>query len=237
MNTRLEIASRVLGAVLSTNAVAPRGSVSFALALADDLILAEEATRRDNPTSEDQAYDVAVAHDFLVNDLGILRGQINAMLDGAECRVAQLNTIARSLDVILAKDRARKQGAIAQCGSLSDYRIDLATAQIAYDANATRKVEPAITANDSQLAAEIRTFIREMEQGKDLGVAVSYVVQELRIMLERENAMVKPIQNHGTLSDFRIDVAAAQIAFDADPSAQNASILSAAKEALARRHQ
>jgi len=52
----------------------------------------------------------------------------------------------------------------------------------------TRKAEDPKTTDDSRLAAEIRTFIRELSQGKRAGVSVVYVTQELEIMLERANA-------------------------------------------------
>jgi len=77
--------------------------------------------------------------------------------------------------------------------TLNSYSSDIENALIAADhlidaEEATRKPEPTITADDSRLAAEIRTFVRELEQGKAPGVAVSFVAQELRIMLERANA-------------------------------------------------
>lgn len=110
MNTRLEISSRLLGFVLLSNPIiAPRGAVDRALVLADDLIVAEEATRKVEPTSENAGYDVYTAHSFLVNDLTILREHVNAMIDGTEGRVAQLNTIMRSLDIVLAKNNARRK--------------------------------------------------------------------------------------------------------------------------------
>ena len=43
--------------------------------------------------------------------------------------------------------------------------------------------------------------------------------------------------SHGTIADYRIDVATAQAAYDANPSSKNASDLHAAKEALERRKQ
>jgi len=57
-------------------------------------------------------------------------------------------------------------------------------------------------------------------------------------LIAAEEATRKPVVPRcGTVADYRIDLATAQIAYDENPSAKNASILNAAKEALARRQQ
>lgn len=62
--------------------------------------------------------------------------------------------------------------------------------------------------------------------------AVESATKALGLKMDEAPAL---IPNHGTLSDYRIDLAAAQIAYDANPSSKNASDLHAAKEALERR--
>ena len=128
MNTRLQVAATILaGTFADGNRGYDEGMrEKTALYHADALIAAEEETRK--PTSENPDYDVTVAHDFLVNDLAILREALNTM-------PTLPSKVVRSLDVILAKDKARKQGAIPQCGTLADYERDVDAAQTAYDAN------------------------------------------------------------------------------------------------------
>jgi len=94
----------------------------------------------------------------------------------------RLEIASRVLSGMLADPRV-----LGYHNTLPDLALKYADALIASE-EATRKAESTITADDSRLAAEIRTFIRELEQNKAVGVAVSYVAQELRIMLERNNA-------------------------------------------------
>ena len=127
MNTRLEIASRVLAGMLAhdrnehTIEVNARGAIAFA----DALISADEATREDEPT-DDQPFTLEAAHGFMVEDITRLRQHVLGMLHGTEGRVAQLNTISRSLDVILAKDNARMR---------DDHGRNVVEAQLSHDGN------------------------------------------------------------------------------------------------------
>ena len=104
MNIRLDIASRVLLAGMlarPSSSILPDDELArSAMSLADALIAAEEETRK--PTSENPAYDVTVAHDVLVNDLTLLREELNTM-------PTLPSKVVRSLDIILAKDKARRQ--------------------------------------------------------------------------------------------------------------------------------
>jgi len=100
-----------------------------------------------------------------------------------------MNTRLQIASGVLAGAMSAPNQAIQSDGAAIAWALQLADDLILAE-EATRKAEePKNTVvDDSRLASEIRTFIRELEQGKAPGVAVSYVIQELRIMLERANA-------------------------------------------------
>jgi len=145
MNTRLEIASRVLAGMMadSGNRDSEGDLVRTSIQLADALIAAaEEATRKvdEHPISDPDT----------INRIQSLRSNVWGMIVGDNNRIAQLNTIIRSLDAIL--DDARRRGTTPNHGTLSGYRIDLAAAQIAYDANPSAKNASILSAAKEALA-------------------------------------------------------------------------------------
>ena len=97
MNTRLEIASRVLSGMLAndrnehTIEVNAQGAVAFA----DALIAAEERTRK--PTTPN--------HVTIADRVEILRSNVFGMMGDNESRIVQLNKIVGSLDAILEDAR------------------------------------------------------------------------------------------------------------------------------------
>ena len=84
---------------------------------------------------------------------------------------------------------------------------------------------------------ELRRIANLLDEGETLGEsgnmwACSHGSWSLSDPWDPE---AQPIPSYGSLADYRIDLAAAQAAYDANPSSKNASDLHAAKEALERR--